>query len=139
MMRWALGVVVLLGMIALTICATTVLERRARDAAGRAERAEQAATRSARAAGWAGELAASCEAQARADLDAAHARIRALESSLRAIAATSPCRVRLPRPIEDAPRPLWCEDRTSWWSEPLPTLGALCYGPEARDPGWLGR
>lgn len=108
----------------------------ARSAAS-AEQASRAVERSARASVGAAELAVSCESQARAELDAAHARIYALEVSLRVVAATSPCRVRLPAPIEDAPRPLWCEDRTSWWAEQLPTLGLGCYPPEAREAGWL--
>lgn len=105
---------------------------RAELASLRATSAERTAVRAARSTAGSAELAASCEAQARADLDSAHARIRALETSLRAVAATHPCRVHLPGPIDDAPRPLMCEDRTSWWAEPLPTLGVLCYPPEAR-------
>lgn len=109
---------------------------RAEQASRRAASAERMAVRAARSTAGSAELAASCEAQARADLDSAHARIRALEVSLRAVAATNPCRVRLPRPLDDAPRPLWCEDRTSWWAEPLPTLGVLCYPPEVRVLDW---
>ena len=129
MIRAALGAVVFLCLIALTIGAVAVLDQRARDSAGRAERAARWTAGSA-------ELVASCEDQARAELDSAHARIRALEMSLRAVAATNPCRVRLPMPLDDAPRPLMCEDRTSWWAEPLPTLGAGCYPPEARVLDW---
>lgn len=103
----------------------------------RAQEAQRAADRARLDAAGALELVASCESQARADLDAAHARIRALEASLRSIAATNPCRARLPRPIADAPRPLWCEDRTSWWATPLPTAGAGCYSLAERDGGWL--
>jgi hypothetical protein len=132
---------VVLALLCTTVFVTGVVQARlaeqlARDAGQRAERSASAARRAALDAAGAGELAASCEAQARADLDAAHARIRAIESSLRAVAATNPCRVRLPRPIEDLARPLWCEDRTSWWATPLPTLGAGCYPAEARVLDW---
>lgn len=109
---------------------------RAEQASVHAANAERAATHAAQWTAGSAELVVSCEAQARAELDSAHARIRALETSLRAVAATSPCRVHLPTPIEDAPRPLMCEDRTSWWAEPLPTLGTRCYPSEARVLDW---
>lgn len=132
------GVVALGCMGVLVLCGWVMRDARdrAEQAAVLATSAERAATRAAQWTAGSAELVVSCEAQARAELDAAHARIRALETSLRAVAATSPCRVRLPAPIEDAPRPLMCEDRTLWWSEPLPTLGVRCYPPEARVLDW---
>jgi hypothetical protein len=136
--RAAVGIVILacLGVLVLFGWALRDARDRAELASRRAAGAERAAVRAARQTAGSAELVASCEAQARAELDSAHARIRALEVSLRAVAATNPCRVRLPAPVEDAPRPLMCEDRTSWWAEPLPTLGVLCYPPEARVLDW---
>jgi hypothetical protein len=77
------------------------------------------------------ELAASCARDVAADVDVAHARAARLEVALRAVAATSACRERLPDPFPIPPRPLWCEGPDPW-AAPLPTPGASCYPPEAR-------
>lgn len=66
-----------------------------------------------------------------ADVEVAHIRVGLLEHAIRIVAATGPCRARLPRPmVEDPMRPLTCEDRLGWWAEPIERAKPCYAGAE---------